>query len=101
MLNKSRHFNEFGLTRPLGQILPLSLSPHIRGFILVEVSCKALLPMSSHLSMRDLPSALMAASTKNEPVPSPAQGVGQVYRPDGEKPRATVSKTLPYENVHV
>jgi hypothetical protein len=43
----------------------------------------------------------MAASTKNEPVPSPAQGVGPLYRPDVEKPTATVSKILPYENVHV
>lgn len=36
-----------------------------------------------------------------EPVPSPAQGVGPIYRPDGEKPTATVSKEVSYENVHV
>jgi len=34
-------------------------------------------------------------------VPSPAQGVGPFYRPDGEKPTATVSKEVSYENVHV
>lgn len=36
-----------------------------------------------------------------EPVPSPAQGVGPIYRPDGEKPTATVSKDVSYDNVHV
>lgn len=36
-----------------------------------------------------------------EPVSSPAQGVGPVYRPDGEKPSATVSKELSFDNVHV
>ena len=35
------------------------------------------------------------------PIPGPAQGVGPVYRPDGEKPTATVSKDVSYENVHV
>lgn len=34
-------------------------------------------------------------------MPSPAQGVGPFYRPDGEKPTATVSKEVSYENVHV
>jgi uracil phosphoribosyltransferase len=37
----------------------------------------------------------------NEPVPSPAQGVGPIGQPDGEKPTATVSKEVSYENVHV
>lgn len=32
---------------------------------------------------------------------SPVQGVGPVYRPDGEKPAATVSQVVPYDNVHV
>lgn len=41
------------------------------------------------------------AGNRSEPVPSPAQGVGPIYRPDGEKPTATVSKDLSYENVHV
>lgn len=36
-----------------------------------------------------------------EPVPSPAQGVGPLYRPDREKPTATVSKDASFENVHV
>ncbi|KAN0072548.1 Uracil phosphoribosyltransferase domain containing protein [Elaphomyces granulatus] len=36
-----------------------------------------------------------------EAVTSPAQGVGPLYRPDGEKPTATVSKDASYENVHV
>lgn len=36
-----------------------------------------------------------------EPVPSPAQGVGPVYRSDREKPTATVSKSISFENVHV
>jgi uracil phosphoribosyltransferase len=43
-------------------------------------------------------SSLMASK---DPVPSPAQGVGPVYQPDGEKPTATVSKEVSYENVHV
>ncbi|TPR10898.1 60S ribosomal protein L18-A [Aspergillus niger] len=37
----------------------------------------------------------------SEATPSPAQGVGPIYRPDGEKPTATVSKDIFYENVHV
>ncbi|GAA89936.1 cytosine deaminase-uracil phosphoribosyltransferase fusion protein [Aspergillus luchuensis IFO 4308] len=37
----------------------------------------------------------------SEATPSPAQGVGPIYRPDGEKPTATVSKDISYENVHV
>ncbi|KAL5365449.1 uracil phosphoribosyltransferase-domain-containing protein [Aspergillus floccosus] len=41
------------------------------------------------------------AAEPGESVPCPAQGVGPFYRPDGEKPTATVSKALPYENVHV
>jgi hypothetical protein len=41
------------------------------------------------------------AHTKTESVPSPAQGVGPFYRPDGEKPTATVSKDVSYDNVHV
>lgn len=36
-----------------------------------------------------------------EPLPSPAQGVGPFYRPEDEKPTATVSKDISYENVHV
>ena len=44
---------------------------------------------------------LLLLPTMAEPVPSPAQGVGPIYRPDGEKPTATVSKKLSYENVHV
>lgn len=32
---------------------------------------------------------------------SPAIGVGPDYRPDDEKPTATVSKKVPYENVHI
>lgn len=36
-----------------------------------------------------------------DPIPSPAQGVGPIYRPDGEKPTATVSQEVSYENVHV
>lgn len=35
------------------------------------------------------------------PIPSPAQGVGPTYRRDDEKPTATVSKEVSYENVHV
>lgn len=38
---------------------------------------------------------------RGEHIPSPAQGVGPFYRPDGEKPTATVSKDVSYENVHV
>jgi uracil phosphoribosyltransferase len=41
------------------------------------------------------------ASTRPESVPSPAQGVGPFYRPEGEKPTATVSKEVSFENVHV
>lgn len=40
------------------------------------------------------------ASTQ-ETSASPAKGVGPLYRPDGEKPTATVSKDVSYENVHV
>lgn len=40
-------------------------------------------------------------ASKPESGPSPAQGVGPLYRPDGEKPTATVSKEVSYENVHV
>ncbi|EED18429.1 cytosine deaminase-uracil phosphoribosyltransferase fusion protein [Talaromyces stipitatus ATCC 10500] len=41
------------------------------------------------------------AAARNENVPSPAQGVGPFYRPEGEKPTATVSKEVSFENVHV
>ena len=34
-------------------------------------------------------------------VESPALGVGPDYRPEEEKPTATVSKKVPYENVHI
>jgi uracil phosphoribosyltransferase len=34
-------------------------------------------------------------------VESPALGVGPDYRPEDEKPTATVSKKVPYENVHI
>jgi len=51
--------------------------------------------------VRDLPSAAMAASVRDEAVPSPAQGVGPLYAPDGEKPTATVSQIVPHENVHI
>jgi uracil phosphoribosyltransferase len=40
-------------------------------------------------------------SKKAETVPSPAQGVGPFYKPEGEKPTATVSKDVSYENVHI
>lgn len=34
-------------------------------------------------------------------VQSPALGVGPSYRPEEEKPTATVSREVPHENVHV
>ncbi|OAX83457.1 uracil phosphoribosyltransferase [Emergomyces africanus] len=34
-------------------------------------------------------------------VPLPCQGVGPLYKPDGEKPTATVSQVVNYENVHI
>ena len=43
----------------------------------------------------------MTAGVEAEPIPCPVQGVGPVYKPDEEKPTATVSKDLPYDNVHV
>ncbi|OKL61958.1 Uracil phosphoribosyltransferase [Talaromyces atroroseus] len=42
----------------------------------------------------------MATDCKDN-VPSPAQGVGPFYRPEGEKPTATVSKAVSFDNVHV
>ena len=42
----------------------------------------------------------MASITKKG-VQSPALGVGPAYRPAEEKPTATVSKDVPYENVHI
>ena len=47
------------------------------------------------------PSRFKRIMATKDPIPSPAQGVGPVYRPDGEKPTATVSKEVSYENVHV
>lgn len=44
---------------------------------------------------------LCTIMTSKESIPSPAQGVGPTYWPDGEKPTATVSKEVSYENVHV
>lgn len=41
------------------------------------------------------------ASEVTESIPSPAQGVGPIYWPEGEKPTATVSKDIPFDNVHV
>ncbi|KAL9618545.1 MAG: hypothetical protein Q9160_006729 [Pyrenula sp. 1 TL-2023] len=40
-------------------------------------------------------------SKSRDAVQSPAQGVGPDYRPEAEKPTATVSKNVPYDNVHV
>ncbi|EEQ90224.1 uracil phosphoribosyltransferase [Blastomyces dermatitidis ER-3] len=33
--------------------------------------------------------------------PLPCQGVGPLYKPDGEKPTATVSQVVDYDNVHI
>lgn len=41
------------------------------------------------------------AAKQVEQIPSPAQGVGPFYRPDTEKPTATVSKEVRFDNVHV
>jgi len=41
------------------------------------------------------------ASVSRQSAPSPAQGVGPAYRPKEEKPTATVSKDVAYENVHI
>lgn len=41
------------------------------------------------------------AAKQVEQIPSPAQGVGPFYRPDKEKPTATVSKEVRFDNVHV
>ena len=41
------------------------------------------------------------AHEQKAPTPSPAQGVGPTYRREDEKPTATVSKEVSYENVHI
>ncbi|EEP79203.1 uracil phosphoribosyltransferase [Uncinocarpus reesii 1704] len=41
------------------------------------------------------------ASTEQTAIPAPVQGVGPLYKPDGEKPIATVSQEVSCENVHV
>ena len=43
----------------------------------------------------------MASSGSRQNVPSPALGLGPDYRPAEEKPKATVSRDVPYENVHI
>ena len=43
----------------------------------------------------------MCSSDLRTGVESPALGVGPDYRPEEEKPTATVSKKVPYENVHI
>jgi len=43
----------------------------------------------------------MAAVPRANGVQSPALGVGPSYRPEEEKPTATVSRDVPHENVHV
>lgn len=43
----------------------------------------------------------MATIPRSKGVQSPAVGVGPSYRPDGEKPTATVSREVQQENVHV
>lgn len=55
---------------------------------------------STALSSSDYSNKKIMAS-KPVSAPSPAQGVGPLYRPDGEKPTATVSKEVSYDNVHV
>jgi len=47
------------------------------------------------------PTTFVMAHERKDPIPSPAQGVGPTYRRDDEKPTATVSKEVSYENVHV
>jgi uracil phosphoribosyltransferase len=34
-------------------------------------------------------------------IQSPALSVGPDYRPEAERPKATVSKEVPFENVHI
>ncbi|PGH16905.1 uracil phosphoribosyltransferase [Polytolypa hystricis UAMH7299] len=43
----------------------------------------------------------MAQPSPDTTIPSPAQCVGPLYKPEGEKPTATVSQVVSYENVHV
>ncbi|KAK5061480.1 Uracil phosphoribosyltransferase, synthesizes UMP from uracil [Exophiala bonariae] len=43
----------------------------------------------------------MASVPRSNGVQSPAVGVGPSYRPEGEKPTATVSREVQQENVHV
>lgn len=67
--------------------------------------CRDCIVYHSRLLLSQAPNKLrlpfiMAHETR-EPIPSPAQGVGPTYRREDEKPTATVSKELPYENVHV
>lgn len=47
------------------------------------------------------PAASIMALEQKDPTPSPAQGVGPTYRSEDEKPTATVSKEVSYENVHI
>ena len=47
---------------------------------------------------RPIPAA-MSAATKNPP-PSPTKCVGPDYRPEQQKPTATVSTPVSFENVH-
>lgn len=39
--------------------------------------------------------------TNSNIVPAPCRGVGPLYKPEQEKPTATVSKVVEYDNVHV
>jgi uracil phosphoribosyltransferase len=43
----------------------------------------------------------MASARRTNGVQSPALGVGPSYRPAEEKPTATVSREVPFDNVHV
>ena len=41
------------------------------------------------------------AAKSGDGVQSPALNLGPDYRPEAERPKATVSKDVPYKNVHI
>lgn len=83
-----------GVSRVKSQLLAVSLA--ICGFFDLPHSTD--FRFSTHIIHNR--ERIMATERKDQ-VPSPAQGVGPFYRPEGEKPTATVSKEVSYDNVHV
>ena len=85
-----------------GSLLTYNKSPIFVATVLASRNISShLASCSSIVAVEETAMAINMTHEQNIPAPSPAQGVGPTYRRDDEKPTATVSKEVSYENVHI